>query len=66
MNALKMYKVLFTDHKAVTSAEVDFSARVAVDTDNVDGKLVLRSITIFAADEAGSMTTAQEIAKYLR
>ena len=64
MDMLKMYKVSFNDNKPVSSEEVDFSNKVAVEFETSNGAKILKSVTIFAMDKDESIITANRIANY--
>lgn len=62
MDVLKLYKVTFVDNKATVAEEVGFSNKVAIESEVLDGRKILKSMTIFATSKEESIITAQGMA----
>jgi hypothetical protein len=60
---MKMYKVEFEGNNVVLSREVDFSSHANIDIQYAEGKKIVKSITLFAANKPNSIELANSMAQ---
>jgi hypothetical protein len=60
---MKMYEIIFRDDNSPLYHEVDFSNHTNINMHNVDGKRLVKSITLFATNEDEAIKEATGIAE---